>query len=391
MRSKLAKGLTVAALAAAVAVPTMFQHLLPAAATADPADRALYERLCGQVMATYDSARGGFVRKDGTPCEAAIELSLARGSEGDTLALARALRTLRWMHGLLDTVGGGYMEGTRDLDPSADSFNKRTDSNMRRLELLTRAAAIPGGAWYERDARRVVDYAERQLMDPRGGFVTSQVGSRDLEPESNGIALTGWWRWAVHTSDQRRRNFAFKSNDRLWRDCRDEELGMVRRDNWGKVREGALLADQSEIGLAFLHGWQAAGRDSDLLRARVLGTHIREHFEDAKKGGLRDEYAAERFGHSHRSPRPFDDNAGAARFLAELGAATGDTAYTNVARRAWAAFDKQFEKPRIETAEWALAIRATWAEPEFGRGDWGAEKPEKAPANPRVKSYGKHK
>lgn len=368
--------LAAAAVPAAAAVKPAAKRA-PAPRTADPADRALYEQLSEQVMSLYDEPRGGFVRRNGTPCEAAIELALARGEEGDTLALGRALRTLRWMHGLLDTVGGGYFESARDADRLNASFEKRTDSNMRRLDLLARVAGRRDET-FARDARRVVDYCERQLVDPSGGFVTSQVGSRDLEPESNGAALRGWWRWAVQTSDAKRRDFAFRSHERLWRDCREPDLGFVRRDTWGKVREPSLLPDQAEMGRAFLLGWQAAGRDSDLARARALATHVRDHFEDREKGGFRIEYAAERLGRAKRSARPFEDNATAARFFAEFGAATGDTSYTNSARRAWAAFGKQFEKPRLEAAEWALAIRATWAPPALARGNWAPAATKKA-------------
>lgn len=401
MRIWLQKSATALVLAGAVAVPLALEKPLarkpvpakaaaakPAApagiAAADPADRALYDRLCLQVLGLYDESRGGFVRKDGTPCEAAVELGLARGREGDTLAFGRALRTLRWMHGLLDTVGGGYLEGARDVDHATDSFEKRTDFNLRRLGILAGVASRRGET-FDRDARRVVDHCERLLTDPGGGFYSAQFGSRDLEPESNGIALQGWWRWAVHRADPRLRDFAIKTHERLWKDCRDEDLGLVRRNTWGKVREPSMLPDQVETGLAFLHGWQAAGRDSDLARAKQVAAHVREHFEDTKKGGFRIEYAYERFGHSKRFSRPYEDNAVAARFFAELGAATGDTSYTNVARRAWAAFGKSFEKPRLESAEWALAIRATWAGPALARSDWGVKParkaaPAKAPA-----------
>lgn len=374
---------TVAALAAAAAIAPAASAAKPAAKpaarAADPADLALYEQLGAQVMSLWDEPRGGFVRKNGTPCEAAVELALVRGAEGDTLAMSRALATLRWMHGLLDTVGGGYFESVRDADHMSVSFEKRTDSNLRRLDLLARVSGRKGET-FARDARRVVDYAERVLVDPAGGFVTSQVGSRDLEPESNGAALRGWWRWAVHTSDGRRRDFGFRSLDRLWNECREPDLGLVRRDKWGKVREPSLLPDQAEMGRAYLAGWQAAGRDSDLARARALGDHVIEHFEDGRAGGFRIEYAAERFGHAKRIGRPYEDNAVAARFLAELGGATGDTTYTNAARRAWRAFAKPFEKPRLEAADWALAVRATWAPDALARGDWGPKAPAKKPA-----------
>jgi uncharacterized protein YyaL (SSP411 family) len=342
-------------------------------ALADPADRALYDRLSAQVMGLYDEPRGGFVGKDGKPNEAAIELCLARGAEGDSVAMARALHTLRWMHVLLDTVGGGFFEGTKDVDHATAAFNKRTDSNMRRLELLARVANRKGET-FAKDARGVVDYAERLLSDHVGGFYSGQGGTRELEPGTNGIALRGWWRWAVHSEDPRQKDFAVRSHERLWKDCRDAELGMVRRDTWGKVRQPSLLPDQAEMGRAYLYGWQAAGRDTDLTRARVLAQHLRDHFVDREKGGFASDYVAQTAEVSRRGSGAFEANAVAARFFAELGVATGDTAWTNTARRAWVAFDKQFEKPRLESAEWALAIRATWAGIDVTQGDWAAKR-----------------
>lgn len=337
-----------------------------------PADRALYERLCVAVSAAYDSSRGGFVSKSGEPHEAAIELMLARGRDGDPLALDRALRTLAWTRALLDTTGGGYVNGTRDKDPKKAFLEKGTIPNARRLELLTQAWGVTKDPSYRHDGRFVVDFFERVILDPRGGFYTGQVGSIDLEPESNGIALQGWWRWAAANAAPQRRDFALKSQARLWRDCRLPELGFVRRTTFGQMREPALLGDQVEMGRAHLYAWSATGRDSELTRARDVAAHVIERFRDPVKGSFRLEYAHERLGHSLRVRRPFDDNARAARFLVELGRATDDTLYVNAARRTWAAFDRDFDKSKFEAADWALAVRALWSDDLPARSGWGA-------------------
>jgi len=370
--------------AAMVGTPAMAAVVArPAAPVVAPADRALYERLCAIVSAAHDSARGGFVSKSGEPHEAAIELMLARGRDGDPLATSRALRTLAWTRALLDTVGGGYVNGTRDKDPRKAFLDKGTIPNARRLELLTQAwVATQDGSW-KRDARFVVDYFERVLLDPRGGFYTGQVGSTDLEPESNGIALQSWWRWAAVTAAPERRDFALRSQARLWRDCRMEELGFVRRTTFGQLREPALLGDQVEMGRAHLYAWSATGRDSELTRAKDVAAHVLQKFGDPSRGSFRLEYAYERFGHALRVRRPFDDNARAARFLVELGRASGDTAYVNAARRAWAAFDRDFDKRRFEAADWALAVRALWSDDLPARSGWGVG--DKKPARPPAK------
>ncbi|MEO5988413.1 MAG: hypothetical protein ABIR01_05855 [Candidatus Eisenbacteria bacterium] len=356
--------------AVAVGVPTMSAAAPRQTPNNAPADQALFERLCLVVSAAYDSARGGFVTKAGEPHEAAIELMLARGRDGYALARERALRTLVWTRMLLDTVGGGYVNGTRDKDPKKAFLDKGTIPNARRLELLTQAWDLTKDGSWKRDARFVVDYFERVLLDPRGGFYTGQTASVDLEPESNGIALQAWWRWAALTASPERRSFALRSQARLWRDCRLAELGFARRTTFGELRGPALLPDQVEMGRAHLYAWSATGRDSELTRAREVAAHVLSKFRDPVRGSFRLEYADERFGHGLRARRPFEDNARAARFLVELGRASGDTADVNAARRAWAEFDREFDKSRMDAAEWALAVRALWSDDLPARSKW---------------------
>jgi uncharacterized protein YyaL (SSP411 family) len=334
----------------------------PAPVYATAQDRALYESLSAQVMAAFDSTRGGFVGRDGAPVEGAIELALARGRDGDALALARARQTLHWMHALMDTVAGGYVSTLRDMDPRETRFEKLTSLNARRLEVLTQALAIEHDPLLEHDAQRVLEYFDRLLTDPRGGFYNGQMGSREFEPEANGIALQGWIRWAAAHDDARRRGHAWRTTDMLWNTCREEDLGMVRRDTWGTIHDPSILSDQVEMARGCLFLFAAAGRDSDGLRAAALVRHLKTHFEDERKGGYREEYAYERFGHAHRASRPSDDNARAARLLIEYGVANADTSAIASARRTLTSFVRD-TRPRLETGEWALALRALWAPP----------------------------
>lgn len=352
------------------------------------ADRALYERLSGMVMASFDSVRGGFVRRDGTPSEAAIELALLRGRDGDSLAARRGRYTLAWTRALLDTVGGGYVNSLKDRDPAHPRLEKLTSFNARRLELLVLAPGAAGDA-----ERRVVDYFERVLVEPRGGYLTGQGGSQDLEPEANGLALQAWWRLGARDADSTRRAFGWKSGEQVWNVCHDAEFGFVRKDTWGKIREPSLLADQAEMGRAYLFAWRAAGRDTDLVRARELALLVCARFEDGAHGGFRNEFAGERFGKSRRSARPFEDNARAARFVMELANTTHEPVIAGAARRAWAAFVRQFDKPRLELADWALAVRASFADDLPARSRWGVPepKPSTKPATPAKKKAAKAK
>lgn len=328
---------------------------------ATPADRALYERLSAEVAAAWDSAQGGFVTRDGTPAEAAIELAFARGRDGEAEWERRAMQSLHWTRQLLDTVGGGYVDGLKDKDPRSTRFEKHTLPNARRLELLVLAHQRSKDASWKHDIAFVTDHFERVLQDPRGGFFTGQIATMDMEPESNGAGVQAWLRVAAASGDPVRRDFVKRTFARLWGSAHHEELGLVRRDRFGTIREPSLLLDQVEVGRAHLFAWQATAIDSHLVRARLCGDHVLDHFEDARKGGFRTDYAANRFGKVRRPRRPFDDNARAARYLVELSAATGDERYAAAARRAWQAFDRGFTKSRLDAAEWALAVRALWA------------------------------
>ncbi len=346
---------------AAPVVTTVPRYVWLHAIEAQPGDRELYERLCNEVAAGWDSTRGVFATRDGTPAEGAIELAFARGRDGDALWEKRALQSMNWTRQLLDTVGGGYVDGLKDKDPRDPRFAKHTLPNARRLELLTIAHALNSDASWKHDIAFVADHFERVLQDPRGGFFTGQIATMDLEPESNGVGLQAWLRVGAISGDPNRRDFARRTFGRLWGSSHHPELGLVRRDRFGTIREPSVLLDQVEVGRAHLMAWQVSAGDSDLVRARACGQHVLDHFEDIKKGGFRTDYASDRFGKLRRARRPFDDNARAARFLVELSAATGDTAFVGAARRSWQAFDRGFSKSKLDAADWALAVRALWA------------------------------
>jgi uncharacterized protein YyaL (SSP411 family) len=324
-------------------------------------DAPRFDRLCAQVAASWDSARGGFVTRDGQPLESAVELAFVLGHDrADPLWTVRARQTVSWTLGLYDEAGGGYFQRRRDADPSKPSFEKRTDSNARRLENLI-DAWLNGGDDEDRSAAaRVVDYFDRVLLDARGGFVAGQVGDRDLVPEANGYAIHAWLRWAAATADPRVRDFAQKSLDRVWDSCWKEGLGMMQKGTFGELKGAPLLVDQSEMGRAYVLGAHIGGRQVDLERARTIGRLLLERFEDPAKGGFAEHAlaAGEDKVKVKRGGREFDQNAHAVRFLAELASITGESKYRDAARRAVHAFEKDLGKAGAEAGDWALAVRS---------------------------------
>jgi uncharacterized protein YyaL (SSP411 family) len=349
------------------------------AAAPPPSSADLYERLSARVAAAYDTSRGGFVTKSRAPSEGAIELALARAD--DPTWRHRALATIDWMRALADTMNGGYTAALdrREGDAAA---GKRADVNGRRLELLL-AAAERGDRGSRAAAARVADFFDRVLLDGRGGFVTAQVGDRDLVPAANGVAIHAWLVWAAAGLDRGTRDFALRSLDRVWQTCWNPAVGLVRRNDFGEISSEPRLDDQVEMGRAFVLAAHTCGRPVDRERAVALGNLLLAKYQEGH-AGFRTTAVPKKDGSIQRSGMDEGENARAARFLAELWALTGSAAYRDAASRAWTPFEKKEEKLGLAAAEWALAARA-WSEKSLPAvPSWAsATEPEAPPARKR--------
>jgi len=331
-----------------------------ALAAASPSDdRALYDRACQQVTAAYDSARGGFVARSHVPSDGAVELGLLRARQADASAWReQALATIAWSRSLRDTLTGGFVVGgTRD-EPTDARAMKPASVNARRLENLNDAWHLTESPGYRADAARVVDFFDRALLDGRGGFLTDQGPDLELVPEANGLAIHAWLGWAAATRDTLRRDFGFRSLDRVWQQCWMPDIGLVRKGARGEVLERPRLLDQGERGRALVRAARLADGRADQDRARMLGDLLVARFQDPVQGDFSARWEPTRKGTAKRSGHSSAENARAARFLCELTTLTGDTKYREAAQRAWSGLGRELDKPSLEAAEWALALRA---------------------------------
>jgi uncharacterized protein YyaL (SSP411 family) len=333
--------------------------LLTLAATPPSDDRELYARLCDHVAAAYDSGRGGFVDKSGVPSESAVELALLRArGEGARDWSARGLATIAWTRGLRDTISGGFVLRRAEDEPGHGRVYKPAVTNARRLDNLIQAWDLTSEPEYRRQAAQVADFFDRVLLDGRGGFLPGQASGLDLVPEANGVAIRTWLTWAAVTADRPKRDFALKSLDRVWEVCWVEDVGLLRRGTFGEVRTQPLLVDQVEMGRACVLAARFGGREIDAERARTLGDLVLARFQDREKGGFITRWSPRKDGKARRAERVPAENARAARFLCELGTLTGQSQYREAARRAWGALEETLDRPRLEAADWALAVQA---------------------------------
>ena len=347
-------------------------------------DRALYDRLSAQVEPAFDAKRNAFVEKGGSPSTPALELAIRRAAEdGGDAWRERAVGTMAFTWTLFDSVGGGFVHEDKHANPAHPSFEKRADSNAQRLSNLLDLMAAGYGDPAEGRAEQVVDYFDRVLLDGRGGFMPSQVGDRFLLAEINGMALHAWLRWSAATGDLRKRDFAIKSLDRVWEHCWDERFGMMRKGDFDVVISPPLLVDQVEFGRACVLSAQVMGRDVDRERAVQLGEVILGRFEDAKKGGgFYTKAVPDKDGATKKSGVDLAENARAARFLCELSTMTGEPKYRDAARRAWTVLGEKIAKESLGAAEWALAVRESFAPTTWAKAEW----PEPQEKKPRPRS-----
>ena len=353
-----------------------------------PADLARFDRLTAEVEDHYDTTRGGYVEKGGMPNEAAISLALTMGNDGQGARwTSHALGTLDWMRQLADSTGGGYYDHHPDTEGPAALIDKTTAAHARRMEAQLDAWQVTGDEIYHKNAAWIADFASRVLLDARGGFVVGQTGDRDPFPVPNGLMIHAWLRWAVANADPRTRDFAYKSIDRVWSHAWVDESGLVEFGTFGEPLTHPQLLDQVEMGRALVLASRVGGRPQDRQRAVQIGDLLLSQFEDTGRGGFRSQVVHAHDGNVKKGSRDLLENARAVLFLYELARLTGDTRYHAAADRAVAAFDDQFDKLKLDAAEWALAIRAGSVDDLPAAPAWHAVAEDVKPESERTHVY----
>jgi len=349
-----AGSLLLAALGLALAVPALTQA---PPSPVETHEQQLAQQLYGLVASSFDPSKGGFVQ-NGMPNESSVELAWRLARDGQPDWRDRARLTVTWTWILYDSVGGGLLQSMKDVRQDFPSFEKHTDSNARRLENRIDAWLDSKSDDDKRACRALLDFFERTLMRPKGGFVSGQGGDQFVIPADNGYGIHAYFRWGAATGETKWRDFGFKSLDEVWTSCWDDAQGMVRRGDFGDPVSPPRLDDQVEMGRAFVLGTHVGGREIDLNHSRAIGELLLAHFEDGKQGGMRSQAVVGKDGKIKNAPRDPGENARAALFFAELASITGEGKYREAARRIVGAFESDLDRSSSDAADWALALRA---------------------------------
>ena len=157
------------------------QRSLEATARLDPSPEPITDAqmidAVSSLRRSYDQARGGFGRAPKFPQASTIELLLARGERGMSLATLHAMAS----GGIYDQVGGGFSRYSVDATWTVPHFEKMLYDNA----LLARAYLHGWQVSRDERLRRVccetLDWALREMRGDEGGFFSA------LDADSEGV------------------------------------------------------------------------------------------------------------------------------------------------------------------------------------------------------------
>ena len=229
-----------------------------AAPTALPGPEVLDAATAG-IVASFDPANGGWGRAPKFPQPMTIEFLLRRHvATGEPAPLEVALRSLGAMAagGIHDQLGGGFHRYATDARWLVPHFEQMLYDNAQLARVYAHAWALTGDASLLEAMTGVLDYVERELATPDGGFAASQ----DADTEGEEGATFTWT--AAEVRDVLAGDAALFS----------AAYGVTDAGNWegrtilSRVRADAELAERFGLSVDEVEGRLAAARSSLLAR-----------------------------------------------------------------------------------------------------------------------------
>ena len=152
------------------------------AATDHLPDAAPLESAYQKLLAQFDAEEGGFGQAPKFPRPANLHFLLryahragAQSKDGP-LAAGMVFQTLRKMAngGLNDQLGGGFHRYSVDRLWHVPHYEKMLYDQAQISLCLLEAAQLSGDSFFEKHARRTLDYVQREMTAPEGGFHSAE-------------------------------------------------------------------------------------------------------------------------------------------------------------------------------------------------------------------------
>jgi uncharacterized protein YyaL (SSP411 family) len=133
---------------------------------------------------SFDPVHGGFGTQPKFPHAVDLRLLLrvhARNGSKPALDMVTLSLTKMARGGIFDQVGGGFARYSVDAEWLTPHFEKMLYDNALLAQAYTEAAQVTGDAFYEQVARETLDYVEREMTSPPGGFYSAQDADSEGE------------------------------------------------------------------------------------------------------------------------------------------------------------------------------------------------------------------
>jgi uncharacterized protein YyaL (SSP411 family) len=151
----------------------------------DDLQPAILDKAYKQIASTYDATNGGFGGAPKFPRPVALCFLLryyARTGQRD--ALDMTLNTLRAMErgGIHDQLGGGFHRYSTGATWLVPHFEKMLYDQAELANVYTEASQITHDRFYANTTRNILDFALRELQQPRGGFASAKDADSQIAP-----------------------------------------------------------------------------------------------------------------------------------------------------------------------------------------------------------------
>ncbi len=208
-----------------------------------------------RLIQSYDWRNGGWGQAPKFPQPMAIVFLLMQAVRGDQKALNVAVHALKAMDrgGIYDLVGGGFHRYSTDNIWRVPHFEKMLYDNAQLALAYLHAYLLTGDADFRRTCERTLDFMQREMMDPSGGFYSSldadsegvegkfyvwtleQVSQALGDPEDTGLAQQAF---------QVRPEGHFEGKNVLQKPANDEDLAKALEIPLGVLRERFASIEQ---------------------------------------------------------------------------------------------------------------------------------------------------
>ena len=216
----------------------------------------------------YDWKNGGWGQAPKVPQPMTLEFLLRRAAQGDKLGMDLAVNALDAMArgGMYDLIGGGFARYSTDDQWLVPHFEKMLYDNALLARCYLYAHLLTRDAGYLHVCRATLDFVQRELTNPLGGFYSSL--DADSEGEEGKYYL---WTYAALVDQVERLASQLPAlSGASWTDVFNTAYGVARGGNF----EGAIVLQRAlndlELSEKFSLSLEQIQQGLDIIQRTLL-------------------------------------------------------------------------------------------------------------------------